>query len=268
MKPVSQGLINYVSASSINTYDPDQEGGCPRRYFFKYVLGFKEPFTLANRIGVDTHDQIEQYIKTGKNVLGHLALQARHFIPVGNTLAIAEAAIQPGELDISGVPAKGYIDLLDPFDQNGKQYIDSIGEFSKDPDRTVEIHDWKTTSNIKSWSKSGAQLLKTNQMPLYATWAARKYDASHVRLSHVYMQTKGRAEPRKSTILITREKTEKLFTRLEGKVSVMKDIAKEVDVNLIPKNTNSCFSFGKECPHYKRCKKTKQDLVKIAFGER
>src|SRR5262249_34814027 len=79
--PVVAGELRYTSMSQITTFDPVQYGGCPRRWYYKYVLNLPEPPFKAGEIGENVHKQIEHYLKTGENTLGDLARAGQHLLP-------------------------------------------------------------------------------------------------------------------------------------------------------------------------------------------
>lgn len=268
---VIDGEIQYLSPSGMTTGDPKQPGGCLRRWLYKYVMRLKEPFTGAQKLGVETHGQIERYQLTGEKVLGRLALSAQQFIPEPMPdLYSVEHVIQPGELFVAGIRVVGHIDLVRPWSNANapglSAYINQFGDWDFDPRYTVELLDWKTTSDVNKWAKTGPQLIDTIQMPLYGQWAVENYpEAQHVRLSHVYMQTKGKAMSRKATILMDRAKLARRWEQIEGVARSLIDVAKETDVNKVPANRHACSAF-RGCPRRDVCPADKADTLKMVFG--
>lgn len=266
-KTVIDGVIQYLSPSGMTTGDPSQPGGCLRRWVYKYVMGLKEPFTRSQKLGVETHGEIEHFQLTGEMTLGHLAMGARQYIPDPSPLHMVEHVIKPGELFVAGIRVVGHIDLVRGWEPGQRSfYIDSMGEEQIDPDRTIEMLDWKTTSDVTKWAKTGPQLINTIQMPLYGQWAAAtRPQATHVRLSHVYMQTRGRPISRKATVLLDRERLSKRWEQIEGVARTLIDIAPETDINKVPANRNACSAF-RGCPRKDICPASKQDTLTLVFG--
>jgi hypothetical protein len=173
---VVDGRLIYVSPSSITKFDASQFGGCERRWYAKYVMGLEETTTAAQTSGKEEHSQLEHYLKTGDLTLGRIALSARRFIPLPGPGLLVEHSIEPsltvlsGALPAAGVPIIGYIDLLNLRGE----YHDSVGVLRAEslPD-TVEILDWKTTSNPR-FAKSGRDLLDTVQMVTYGGLRAQR----------------------------------------------------------------------------------------------
>jgi hypothetical protein len=254
-------VIQYLSASGISAGDPTQPGGCLRRWFYRYVLGIKEPFTGDKRLGVKVHNEIEHLLRTGEVTLGHIAMAARHFIPNPNDSFLVEQEIKGWEVTCAGIPVIGKIDFVNP----NSVHIDAQGSLAMDPPGTIEVNDWKTTSNIARWAKTGADLKKTIQMPLYGTACAREFDAEHVRLSHVYMQTRGRTAARKSTILVTRDELEKRWEQIEDVARTLIDVATETDVAKVPASRHSCSAYS-GCFFSDRCPRSRTDTLESVFG--
>jgi len=265
---VIDGEVQYLSPSGISKYDPDQAGGCPLKGRLHYVEKLKEPFTGANQIGVTTHKELEHHLKTGEMSLGMIALTAKQYIPQKRDHLLIEHKIEPGALTVAGIRTVGEIDVLDPGWREGQittvdEYGDLVDEFS-----TVEVLDWKTTSDVAKWSKPADKLMDTVQMPLYGMYAlARDPKADFVRLSHVYMQTRGAPRSSKETIRVPREEINKRWTAIEAFARKIKDFVKESDVSKIPKNRNACKAWGRECMHkHTFCAQSAPQSIDDIFG--
>lgn len=251
--------LEKVSVSQIASFDPTQPAGCPRRWWFRYVAGRPEPETKAKGKGKDFHTSIEYYLKTGEDVLSPEVRAGKHLIRRGDQQHI-EVQV-PDEvfhlkLDFAGVYLSGRIDLLDC----GTIHLDGEGtEVSED---VIEVLDWKTTSSIAAYGKSGAALLTDPQMVGYglAVLNADRH-ADRVRLSHVYFQTRGQKLAAKRTIVATRDHLEGEHRRLTAVVNDMRAIAQISDVSEVPKNLLACSAYG-GCPHASYCPKTEAERLK------
>lgn len=284
---VVNGVVQYLSPSGITTYDPSQDGGCYRKGYITYVMRIKEASTSSQVLGVQTHEEIDHYQKTGEMTLGRLAMSARHYIPDPSTLATSELQLQdtvhdaegkflgwpgPPVLAISGIRTVGHIDLYRPYGHPDapyySEYIDYAGETCRDADYTVEVADWKTSKDIAKWAKLGPQLIKTDQMALYAKYATVRHpDAKQVRISHVYMQTKGAAKAHKSTALINLEQIEKRWNEMGGVARTIIDVAKATNPNNVPPNRYACSAF-RGCMHRgtPNCIMTQRESIDQIFG--
>lgn len=254
---ILNGEIRYFSPSSLSLLDPNQFGGCPRRYWFKYVAGKKEPEKGYQQLGTQIHAEIEQYIKTGVKALSRHALAGEQFItPLVGRSVLVEHSINDGLLTAAGVPVVGFIDVV-----NGSgYYVDPLGQLRED--QCIELKDWKSTGNL-AYVKNGADLLKTIQMPAYAEWSFRKYGGDRARLSHVYFCTK-KPSAVKTTISTTREKNAARWQEIEGVARLGLDIVRETECNKVPANRSSCDAYG-GCPHRSYCPAAYKNLDEI-FG--
>ncbi len=251
--------LEKVSVSQIASFDPTQPAGCPRRWWFRYVAGKSEPETASKSKGKDFHTSIEHYLKTGEDVLSPEVRAGKHLIRRGERqyveVQVPDRVFRLG-LDFAGVYLSGRIDLLDC----GTIHLDGEGaEVSED---VIEVLDWKTTSSIAAYGKSGAALLTDPQMVGYglAVLNADKY-ADRVRLSHVYFQTRGQKLAAKRTIVATRDHLEGEHRRLTAVVNDMRAIAQISDASEVPKNLLACSAYG-GCPHASYCPKTEAERLK------
>ena len=252
-------ILEKVSVSQIASFDPAQPAGCPRRWWFRYVAGKPEPETASKSKGKDFHASIEHYLKTGEDVLSPEVRAGKHLIRRGERQHV-EVQVPDRvfrlELDFAGVYLSGKIDLLDC----GTTHLDGEGaEVSED---IIEVLDWKTTSSIAAYGKSGAALLTDPQMVGYglAVLNADRH-ADRVRLSHVYFQTRGQKLAAKRTIVATRDHLEGEHRRLTAVVSDMQRVAEISDASEVPKNLLACSAYG-GCPHASYCPKTEAERLK------
>src|SRR5271155_4048552 len=66
---VSDGKINYTSASAIQTFD-----GCAEKYRLKYVERIPDTGpSIAQQKGTQLDEEMDHYFATGQNCLGPLA---------------------------------------------------------------------------------------------------------------------------------------------------------------------------------------------------
>lgn len=259
---VVAGEVQYFSPSSLTVADPSQYSGCLRRWFFKYVLGKKEPFTASQKKGVEVHSEIETYLRTGDKFLGSIAMAGKCYIPEpGPTNEIEFSMVQTqrvGEIDrivqapltAAGVPVVGFGDLLI---RNAATYVDEEGEARPNRPNTVEPIDWKSTSSLDN-AKPGITLADTVQMVSYGEWAARTNGTpvDWVRLSHVYFLTKGRPEAIKRTTLVPREQIAARWEQVQSVARSAIDVARETDAGKVPGNRNACGAW-RGCPHADYC---------------
>ena len=266
-KAVVDGELRYLSVSQVQTFDVEQDGGCPRKWHFDKVQGVKAPSTKAQDVGTEVHAQIEHYLKTGEDVLGPVARSGRHFIPASGSDLLVEAKFGPRttlSLEAAGVPFVGFVDLL----QARGEYIDELGETRAEGHNVVEALDWKTSSNVERYAKAPSALMRTVQMPGYGELVRQNVEGvERVRLSHVTFQTKGARLAKKSTVLVPVDAIAARWRKVEETVREMIHVARETDVGKVPANAESCKSFG-GCPYRapNLCPRSQKDILRDAFG--
>lgn len=243
-------------------------------------MGIKSPKTKAQEIGVEVHEQIENYLKTGEKKLGSIAMPGLQQIPdpgpdlfIERDIAIdpalemvardaemegrwedaaklrAQASLETAPLRAAGVPIVGFIDCLHARGTNkGGTSIEDV----QDPPNTVEVIDWKTTSDIK-WIKPAHKMARTPQMTIYGKWVLTVAPRTeHVRLSHVYFVTKGSATPRKVSLRVTPAQINDAWEHVEGLALSLRHAVREPDPDNVPANLEACSKFG-GCPARSRC---------------
>lgn len=288
-----EAQILYFSASSLTTGDPDSEDGCLRKWWYERVRGMRAPETAAMKVGTQLHAEIEDYLKTGVNGLGSLAMRGKFMLPTpGDDLLIEHDIVVPvyteltardfervgqakeadklrdavllsdAPLKVHGIPLVGYIDLVHGRGTN--QGVTDI-EDVQDPENTVEVIDHKTTSKVM-YIKTPEVMSKTIQMTIYGKWVTTTMPATeHVRLSHCYYVTKGAHAPRKVTLRVLPEQLDRQWARVDRVAGSLVDVARESDPDKVPANTRACSAYG-GCPHRGYCRAGAQESLTNFFG--
>lgn len=291
------GELQFWSVSSLQLGDPESAGGCPRRWWYDKIGGKKQPdHGWANEIGTQLHREIEQYLRTGdKSGLGPLAYAGVHMLPApGPDLLLEHEIATAGEstlrkvdgawtgsrglsslLTCCGLPVVGKIDLVHRRGTNSgtTEILDG-----HDPPGTAEVHDHKTTSDLK-WAKTGDQLPDTIQMAGYGIWVHRHFagEPELARLSHGYHVTTGRPRAEKRTTLVPVERLLRRWEYVEGRGRVLLDASREADASRVEYNVAACaFPRRKKvdiaagipdgCPHQAYCDGARQHNLALLYG--
>jgi hypothetical protein len=259
MAAVSDGEIRFLSVSQISTFDPTQAGGCERKWWFSKVKRLPAPETQAQADGTAMHSEIAHYVTTGEDVLGPLARAGKHFIPAPDPRLEVETEVSG--LCADGIPLQTKIDLVNPTGF----YLDSTGELRPDPEGTVEVLDWKSTSNLK-YARRGIDLLQTIQMPGYAK-ALLPRGFTHARLSHVYFQKRGKKQALKSTALFSLAQINDRWQEIDLTVRRMKVVAQATEPDQVTPNYDSCGAYG-GCAYRDVCPRvrTNAQILNELFG--
>lgn len=256
-RAVSNGKINFLSASAIAKGDPEQYGGCPRRWWYRYVGGKKEPQSKAAALGGQMHNEIENYLKTGKDVLGDIARRAKQFIPKPGDDLIVEHKMYGDELTIDDIPMTGKIDLVHsrPF------YIKPDGSQGVLDKHHVEIIDWKSTGSLERVKPPTSR-----QCIGYGEWACRLLEVPAARVSLVWVPTKRRESAVKTTRLFTRKQLADEWSRAIPIVRTLKVAAQETNPDNVPANEAACEAFG-GCPHRQYCSAGQSKTLEQYLGK-
>jgi hypothetical protein len=260
----------YFSPSTLMAADFSTSEGCLRRVYYEKILRLKGPEQGWQTLGRELHAQNEIYLLTGdKSGMGSLALSGLHMLPKPFTVdprimiehEIGGKPLADAPCKAAGIPVAGYIDAIHWQGTNAgaSDVTDTV-----DPEGTVEVVDWKTTSDPK-WIKSAQEVSRTLQMTIYGKWALITKQAEQVRLSHGYYITKGRHTPRKVSLRVHRDQIEERWEYVEHLASSLVEAIKEDKVDNVPANTKACGAY-KGCPHQSYCTAYSHNSLASIFG--
>lgn len=251
-----------VSPTQIEGFDHAHEGGCNRRWGFRYLSGLKPKQHPAAALGTELHGFGEGYLKHGT--------QPDYLTKAGDLFTYGLPYLpEPGvggvegdfRIEIDGVTFVGQIDYRGPLPARCK-----FGDREQDIGRVVLDH--KTSSNPPKYGVWGEDFLKKPQPVLYGTYDILRAEAdndnsdqSHQRW--LYYWTKGKAKAQPSDRILTRTELEDVFERVvlnPGKQIVKLRIANP-DPNELDPNLKSCdlyptsrelkaLGFKDGCPYH------------------
>ena len=224
------------SASQVDTYNT-----CNRKWWFNKILGIETPPHPSAVIGTEVHAQLEAYLeeKAPADSLGPIARTALPFAPKPGTVYI-EQSIEELGLVAGGLPALGYIDVLD-----------LTGDIP-------QVLDWKTTSNFR-YAKTEDELLRNVQMSVYARATLAMCDRldvpepTNVRVTHVAMLTKAPHEARRTSALMPRKTIHENWSSIDRTVLSMRETATCETPDKVTPTKSACSAYG-GCPFLDRCR--------------
>lgn len=241
--------VRWASATLITSADPQSEGGCLRRVWYERVGGKPRITTAAMTAGSGMHNEIEVYLKTGVAAMSPTVMAGRGFIPQPGPGLFIEQSIAKLGLKAAGIPIAGHIDLLN----TRGNYIDADAQLRQDLPNTIEVKDWKSTSDLK-WAKTAEQVASTIQMNTYGSAVLTAWPTvERVRMTHVYFQRGSRPAAKLATSIRTREQIESRWKYAESVVRSVLDAVQETDPNKVPGNARACRSYNQDCPHKAYC---------------
>lgn len=260
--------IRKLSVSQAEQFDPSQTGGCELKWWFHHPGGIEVEETKSKEDGTSGHGLLAHYLVSGERPKGRIrmgkavtgAIQ-KGKLPTPNPGLVVERRFddQPqrdaaGEwipldtnrtpIHIGGLPWDGFIDLM--------WCSDSV----------IDVLDHKFSSDIWApWTKRGADLIKTIQMPTYVLKARTIWPhAQGFRLHHHYVSRRGVDSDLRSSPILDFGWVDERVADIARVVGRMKTVAAITDPMDSPFNRNACSAFG-GCPHQTRCPRFKEKPV-------
>lgn len=266
-RAIVDGLLRYLSVSSIKKFDPRSAEGCPRAWYYRYVLRMPEPQRASAAEGVKLHDQVDRYLTTGERAFGQVIARGLHLLPPPGPDLEVELEISGKPLlsrplvFAGGVPLRGRVDLMH---RRGLNYGDPDGD-ERDPDGTVEIADHKFVGGL-DYALARPEIIRDTQMAGYGMYALARYpDASNIRLSLNYFVKKGYSST-KRTVLV---RPDQIRESWETKQPLAREIVRLAQFRgppeEVPPNTRACGAYG-GCAHASYCAATRSHAITQLFG--
>jgi hypothetical protein len=248
---VIKGVLTRVSPNSMSTADPDDTWGCLRKFWYRYVKGIQEPETIEMTQGVFLHDMDEEYLKTGKLLLG-----TQKYTDWFNAGRPFLDQIKPRVVGVEQQLPKGFKIAGLPLSVNSRCDVVLDGP--------PGIHDHKTTKNIKKKLERIGKLSRNIQLVTYAE--AFFPDDPMVELSHGYYQTEGPVKFYPHIEKVSRGLLDSYFGGvIVPLVEKMKLAAAETDVKKV--SASRSFIKCKRCPHQSYCPPDKENPLMAVFDK-
>jgi hypothetical protein len=245
-------ISDYISASQIKTVLI-----CVRKYYYKYILGYREPKTKALIIGSKVHLSLERYYK--------------HNIIPNNEDEIGRIAIS---MINSELPAPGKAEVEKEFNAliNGIKFKAIIDLFYIDNNNNIAvIIDHKTSSDPKRWGLSEHDLEDDIQRILYSKIIIDKFEVDRVEFKLNYGSSKGKKNAAYTVkITKTRDQIDRSFNAkiVPIALTILQLKAEQVDEGSAPRNPDSCKLYYKDCPFEALCNITGADKLRsILMGD-
>lgn len=268
---VRGGVIQALSVSQAEKFDPAQTGGCPRRWWFEDVQGFRPEKTDALTDGDKGHQLLADYLRTGQPPEGRVKMgtAVRAAIAAGNLP-------QPGpdllvEQRFSGQPQRDgagnwiAVDVKKTLWLGGLPWDGFIDIRYRRASATVWDH--KFSSDIHKYAKPAERLILTVQMPVYCLDTLRLWpDAKHFELVHHYVARTGQDSLVRRQV-VTLDQVLERKGQIEALVERMKQVARAERQDEVEFNRRSCDAYN-GCPHQSRCRAFKEKQVMLTDAER
>lgn len=247
--------LRALSASQAERFDPEQVGGCKRRWFMQDVMRLELPEPEASKEdGHAGHALFAAYFR-GET----LPNRSRMLKAVRGAIAKGELpAREPGQLVESrfdGQPARDANGERVPLDTTRTLWLgdvpwDGYVDLRFHRAGMITVLDHKFSSDIHTYAKS--DLLATVQMPVYALDSLRLWpEAQHVELVHHYVSRKG-VDSFLRRQLVTVERVRQRGREIERLVADMLTVSQAKSPEEVPGNRASCHTWS-GCPFQSRC---------------
>lgn len=278
-KAVVDGELIYTSVSQLQKFTPEV-GGCPSKWFFRYVLGLPDDPPGKGQIrGTQGHSRIEDYLEDGIDVLDNLERRGKKFMPEPNVRpdgsrhpvpVLVEAHFGPVHEDASkkrtkapftqltaeGVPVVGFIDLIDPRDPRWLWLKD--WKFKK----SISLYGTKPHELLNPRTEAGIQIIGYLEA-LRLAHVAGVFSQSWAIPAHVTFQTGGAPEVVETTPVeedgvtvktIQLDSAKALWeTVTHAAIPGMRKAARAKSHTEVPKNEKVCHKYRKACPYIGTC---------------
>lgn len=267
------GVLQTLSVSQVESFDPTQTGGCPRRWWFERVEGLRPEKNDAQTDGDIGHELLAHYFSTGesrqkrvkmsKTVTGAILkgelpapgpdlLVERRFD--GQAKRDAKGDWVPLDADktlwLGGMPWDGFVDL----------------RFRRGPARAVTVLDHKFSSDIHAYAKSADRLIDTVQLPVYCLDSLRIWpDVTVFILAHHYVSRRG-VDSFMRVQAVTLERVLERKATIEHTVAEMQTVARATSQDDVPFNRRACSAYT-GCPHQAICTAFRRNQMQLTADE-
>jgi len=248
--------LETISPSQVTSYDL-----CPRKWFFKKVLGLEEPTTETLETGSLMHEGIEHYYEDGEI---RFTIEPTTFELNEKRRAKLKALVQRA---LKNLPQRGpHVKIehelfMETFRGGPKAhgFIDLIDE-SQVKDGILTIWDHKSRKDFR-WIKTPVELKKDPQGVIYSYWGLVNYDVNKVFFKHNNMSSQTEKDPVTTKCEFDFDSAFDAYTTLLPKFEEMSGIAENVADSLkVQPNFSSCNAFNRPCHFYDKC----TDRVKVS----
>lgn len=231
------GKIVRLSVSQLSRFDTREKGGCPRKWYYRYVSKIPDPPRKAQQEGIDGHKRWENYYKGQAVVWMDMDLPAVAEMPKPGPGVQSEVSLD--KLTCLRIPFQGSIDLVEG------------------PNKA---YDFKYQSRIKVYQEPTAQLWGY----LEELKARDEAKSEFYHFKHVYIS---KSPPYKVKIVsqsFSSREVERNWLSYGSLVKAMQDVAAEPDVEKVPCNTGACYAYG-PCAYLSICSRGRKIETDMGF---
>lgn len=246
-----------LSVSQVEDYDPEQLGGCPRRWWFERIQGHRTESTAAHEDGHQGHRLLAHYLTTGERP-GRVRLgKAVNAVIDSGVLPAGSRIDLQVEQRFSGQPHRDAAGAWVPLDVTRTLWHaghpwEGFIDLRWRSGSTVTVWDHKFSSDIHARALPADRLLRTVQMPIYALDTLRHWpDAAVFNLVHLYVSRRG-VESFVRQQCVSADRIRERAEEVSGLVRQMDAVRGAAAQDDVPFNRAACHART-GCPHQFRC---------------
>jgi len=228
---------------------------CPRKWWYRYVGGHRDPDTAAQSWGHEGHAQIAEYLRGGARPSRRDVLRGMHLVPAPGGDLLVERT-----LTREVVPGVTLVAKIDLAHARG----DDVGGDSPEPDDgLLEVVDWKFPSSDRYLPGPG-ELRDSTQLAEYARVLGVGSELDRARIS-LGCFIKSPASARKISAVVTAADLAPTWRRIESVVRQCQGWASAPTAEDVPADTTACGALG-GCPRREICAAAKHDPLDRILG--
>ncbi|MBK7864334.1 MAG: hypothetical protein IPJ65_38190 [Archangiaceae bacterium] len=253
---IVDGKLVRGSVSQLSRFDVREHGGCPRKYWYKYVGKIPDADAVYFKEGKDGHKRLEEHYRGKDVVFLPMDGPALALLPKPSSEVLPESALE--KLTCLRIPFQGSMDLVHGSDVYDYKFQSKIRVY---PQPTAQL--WGYLEELRLRDNSGGRfgfhyihIEKPPKDPVKAlTWKPKARRVSMGPDGPVLDNGKDvfgkHFEPR----IVERQ-----WLTYGSLIKEMQDVIAEPDINKVTANREACFAFG-PCPYLGICPKNEEHIM-------
>ena len=220
------GQLIRSSVSAMTAFSAEL-GGCPRRWWYRYVARLpKEEDSGAALYGKEAHKELEDYWNSDRS--GRVSDRIGAVVQLLGSKQLGQAELGIRSLTLAGIPFKGSIDY-------------ALGPY---------IYDYKFQSKFRAlpFGPQAIGYLEERRLT-QPSIQVHSFNYIHVLSTAPYSARFG-----KETLTLTAPQIAAKWKEYEPLMEEMK-LAASQDEEEVWCNTKACYAYGRQCPYFSACNK-------------
>lgn len=267
--------MTTTKGPAVPIYSPSQINDwldCPRKWGFGKIDRLPRPQAASAAFGTVVHDLLEGHLKGGTIPFHpgpnptpvHALISVERFHLAAELAHLATAHLPPP--NAPGLVVEGGMDLSP---SHGLHRWTGRIDWMWGIHGTVTIGDHKTTSDVKAWGKSAADLRSDVQANVYGKWgldSAHTFPLDSVHLQWTYIQTTKAKIVEPVRLILERREVDQRFSEIDQIALDITRIRSDVRSAIeLPYESASCGKYG-GCPFQSKCNLSPLERLKSTMS--